>query len=170
MNPSPKKNLGRKILVNFVLLALAAVVVSGFAGALGTRRNELDVNSGRLRRQIRMFGIAISEKIVDMPFSRLAEEHGLITVPPDFRYASSAPSGIQRFFGGSLASGFYNRANVKLHSIAKSFELCPDIEPMEHDVAAQAIQYLRNRDLDGLEELLETLNEAIRVHCPDGWR
>ena len=79
-------------LIACALVVASMMVVSGVHVA--ARTLHIDLNSGRLRRQSRVFGVLVSSTVKDTAFSRLADELSLSRSPPEWCFMGGTDHGV----------------------------------------------------------------------------
>ncbi len=77
---------------------LALVISAGSGGLLGTRRTELDIESGRIRYSTVVFGAVVSRRETETQFSRAVARCSLQGELADYHSAGSESVGLQAFF------------------------------------------------------------------------
>ncbi len=142
-----------------LLAAVVVLVLCGFNGLLGYSQTDIDVNSGRVRTRIFVFGVVVSTHERDTPFSELVARHGLQTSPPDYRFADGVTVGPQRLFGTVRESGTYGYAAGTLRSMMMVFELHPQLRAREREIVAKMLTMLQVGDKRGMRDYVRALDD-----------
>lgn len=148
--------------LTFTLVVAGIFVLSGFFGLLGSKKAEVDINSGKVRVVVSAFGVILSESIQETRFSMAVEKFGLGTESAHFKLIGGRNAGPQLLWGtGKEASGSpdYARAVAAIHGIMISFELNPIDEDRKRQIVAEVLRLLQKGDVKELERIERTLAE-----------
>ena len=140
------------------LAVLALAVVGLLLQFGGERLTEIDVNSGRLRERVLVFGIVIREKVRETPFSGLVARHIGEATPPKYEPAYAKELGLMQLGGGGHTDYARCGAILPMNQLPGLFELFPSARAREAEIVTHMLTLLRE---DRAREMPGYLNEVF---------
>ncbi len=149
-----KASSGRWARVLLSVAALAAITAAAFI-VLRERRKDIDINSGRLRSQVTVGPIVISETIRNTPFSELVagrnDSHS-----PEWRRVNTE---------GIL--GTHGRYGLAASALKRFVIVCENAH-VDHDrqvlLGRRLLELLRDEHFDEAEKLIDELSDGQRPY------
>ncbi len=142
-----------------VLIVVTFLITAGWLKLLGTKSTEFDVESGRVRTRVFLFGIVDSEVEMETDFSRAVEKCGLRKTPADFRHAGSTSTGLQKLFGTLFECSKYGSVIGDTKYLMRLFELNPELRDHECEIIMDVMRRLKSDDIEGVRTLVFNLFE-----------
>lgn len=165
-------NKGIYVVLIIGLLIVLITAGSGFLELLGTRRTEMDVESGRVRSRVLVFGAVVSDRETETRFSRAVARCNLQAEPADYQFAGSESVGPQVFFGTLFVCSEYGQAIADVDIMMRLFELRPALRENECEIIAELMKLLRLGNVDGIRDFVYDLHaqelEAAETELTDG--
>lgn len=163
----------RRLVLRVIAWALVVIAVIGVFSPVNvvTHTSHIDLNSGRVRRQRRVFGVLVSSTVKDTAFSRLADELSLSRSPPVWqlegaRYYWLTPTTRDYGSGGYVISAC-RRLILEFELLEYREPLTSqETRPLKRQLVARFLQLMRERKLlqvfDESRALPETLDKMLR--------
>ena len=148
----------RKKTIVIVVIVLVGLLALMWLESLPLRKRqtEIDVNSGRLRKRAFLFGLTVSEEVIETPFSRLVAKHAGDVGPARYETARIVTLGIlpvvQGYecyrLGGALGD---------MRLLPKMLETWPSLRVKEREIVMRMLVLLQQGKMKEMHRYLREL-------------
>lgn len=153
--------MGRKKTIVIVVLVLAGLSALVWVESLPLRKRqtEIDVNSGRLRKRAFLFGLMISEEVIETPFSRLVAKHAGDVGPARYETASIVTLGI---LPGAQGYVCYRLGGAlgDMQLLPKMLETWPSLRVQEREIVMRMLVLLQQGKINEMHRYMTELIPA----------
>lgn len=155
-----RRNPRRLIFAALLVLCAAAIVCISYyylfaRATIGVSYDwYIDLNSGKLKKRISIFGLVLSEDVRETRFSRLVQEYGLSEkAPAEWRWTHGETVGVRRIF----RCGYLGRCNIACSGLARALDVCGVKPQTRRRLVAEFLDLLKAEDCKRMEQKLRRL-------------